>query len=356
MSAYFSKKFKQLRKAGDLTQEDIAKIFHVSPQAVSRWETGANCPDAETLPHIAIFFKVTVDELLGTESIRGEENVKDLTKEIRNLLNSGKLDEAIATARKAVKKYPLNAGLHYHLVQGLNTANNKPENNGKFKDEIISISERIIGVADYESSLEHRVQLVRNYAQWGMLKDAKRILDTLPCEIWNTKEPWSGLVLEGDEWRENQRHRIVRAAMLLDYLLVGYSHDEDLDTLKKIECQKFTLVLDDMIHSISGTDKDTVNSACVKAKIAALYCEIGDIENALSYVEKATQDSMLHLDQMYKTNEDDGGNYMPLLTTRNLPWVLWEDYLMKPPFDIVRNDERFIKSLELLKSKSKELE
>ena len=67
MSNYFSTKFKNLRKANDLTQEQIAEIFHVSPQSVSRWETGANYPDIEILPHIALFFKVTVDELLGTE-------------------------------------------------------------------------------------------------------------------------------------------------------------------------------------------------------------------------------------------------------------------------------------------------
>ena len=39
MAIYFSEKFKNLRKSRELTQEEIANIFHVSPQAVSRWET-----------------------------------------------------------------------------------------------------------------------------------------------------------------------------------------------------------------------------------------------------------------------------------------------------------------------------
>lgn len=50
----------------------LQNIFHVSPQSVSRWEMGVNYPDVEVLPHMAIFFKVTVDELLGTEAILGE--------------------------------------------------------------------------------------------------------------------------------------------------------------------------------------------------------------------------------------------------------------------------------------------
>ena len=57
MSTYFSERFKQLRKSNDLTQEQIADIFHVSPQSVSRWETGVNYPDTEMLPHIALFLK-----------------------------------------------------------------------------------------------------------------------------------------------------------------------------------------------------------------------------------------------------------------------------------------------------------
>jgi len=61
----------------------------VSPQSVSRWETGANYPDIELLPHIALFFKVTVDELLGTVIIAGEEKAKKYTTDISNLLNSG---------------------------------------------------------------------------------------------------------------------------------------------------------------------------------------------------------------------------------------------------------------------------
>ena len=56
MPIYFSEKFKDLRKARNLTQEQIADIFHISPQAVSRWETGATYPDIEILPHLAIFF------------------------------------------------------------------------------------------------------------------------------------------------------------------------------------------------------------------------------------------------------------------------------------------------------------
>jgi len=108
MLAFFCEKLKQLRKAHDLTQDQVAEIFHVSSQSVSRWETGANFPDIELLPHIASFFKVTVDELLGTEIIIGEQKANEYMRDIRYLLNSGKLHEGIETARRAVKEIPAN--------------------------------------------------------------------------------------------------------------------------------------------------------------------------------------------------------------------------------------------------------
>ncbi|MCL2361041.1 MAG: helix-turn-helix domain-containing protein [Defluviitaleaceae bacterium] len=350
MSAYFNEKFKNLRKARNLTQEQIADVFHVSPQAVSRWETGATFPDIALLPHIAIFFKITVDELLGTEAIRGEQDVENYTRDIRNFLNSGQVHDAIESAQKATKKYPLNSGLHYLLAQALGTKNEVAH-----KDEIIAISERIIDLTDYKSSLRHRVQLIRHYAKWGMKEEAKKILDTLPSEIWDTKEPWAGLVLDGDDWLKNQINSIIRATMLLDYLLGGYAHMGSLSPLKKIEILKSQLQISSLICTV--IDDNTIfpvnylELALRNILIAELYCEAQDTENALSHVEIATQNSMHHTDHMDKTRED-GSNYMPWSTPRNLPWILWEDYLTKPSFDIVRNDKRFLECLELLKANS----
>ena len=230
MSVYFSEKFKKLRKDKDLTQEQIADIFHVSPQSVSRWETGANYPDIEILPHIAIFFKVTLDELLGTEEILGEEKANEYIRDIRNLLNSGRLDDAIDLARKSTKEYPLNHSLYYLLLQALRKActDEEPE---KYKDEIITVGERIINNNPNDWGIKY--QLIHQYAKWGMKEEAKKILDTMPAEIWDSQEPYAGLVLEGEEWQKNQRHRIVRAAMLLVYFINAYGSEGDLDILQK---------------------------------------------------------------------------------------------------------------------------
>lgn len=55
---------KLLRKAKGVTQEELAEAVHVSFQAVSKWENGG-APDIDTLPALANFFGVSIDELLG---------------------------------------------------------------------------------------------------------------------------------------------------------------------------------------------------------------------------------------------------------------------------------------------------
>ena len=69
MNLYFAQNFKQLRRNAEMTQEEISVALGVSPQAVSRWETGATYPDIEMLPVIAEYFSVSLEELLGVDEL-----------------------------------------------------------------------------------------------------------------------------------------------------------------------------------------------------------------------------------------------------------------------------------------------
>ena len=54
---------KRLRKAMDISQEKLAEAVGVTVQAVSKWENNTSLPDICTVPEIAAFFGVTLDEL-----------------------------------------------------------------------------------------------------------------------------------------------------------------------------------------------------------------------------------------------------------------------------------------------------
>ncbi|MDO5119044.1 MAG: helix-turn-helix transcriptional regulator [Coriobacteriales bacterium] len=59
----------RLRLQHAMTQERLANIANVSAQAVSKWENDQSYPDILLLPLLAKTFGVTIDELLGVESI-----------------------------------------------------------------------------------------------------------------------------------------------------------------------------------------------------------------------------------------------------------------------------------------------
>jgi len=52
------------RKSNGYTQESLAEKLGLSPQAVSKWETGAGLPEASVLIELAEIFRVSIDEIL----------------------------------------------------------------------------------------------------------------------------------------------------------------------------------------------------------------------------------------------------------------------------------------------------
>ncbi len=60
------RKIRSLREKHGLKQINLANALQVSPQAVSKWERGANYPDIPILLRIAALFDVSIDYLLGT--------------------------------------------------------------------------------------------------------------------------------------------------------------------------------------------------------------------------------------------------------------------------------------------------
>lgn len=57
-------KIKYYRKQNNLTQSQLAELIGVSPQAISKWETGIGYPDLSMIVPLAIALRVSTDELL----------------------------------------------------------------------------------------------------------------------------------------------------------------------------------------------------------------------------------------------------------------------------------------------------
>ena len=78
----FSKKLVELRKKVGLSQEELAKKLQMTRGQLSMYEIGKRKPDMDTVQHIADFFGVSLDELLGrsTRNITNQDQQEDLTE------------------------------------------------------------------------------------------------------------------------------------------------------------------------------------------------------------------------------------------------------------------------------------
>ena len=50
-----------------MTQQNLAKVFHISQTSFSKYETGEAIPDLETVVKMADFFGVSLDEFINRE-------------------------------------------------------------------------------------------------------------------------------------------------------------------------------------------------------------------------------------------------------------------------------------------------
>ncbi|MBR4431281.1 MAG: helix-turn-helix transcriptional regulator [Clostridiales bacterium] len=90
MSTALGKNIKTYRKNKGLTQEELADLLNVTPQAVSKWESENGLPDVSMLIPLAQALGVSTDALLGYDSLSEQEELIARVKEtVASLKNSG---------------------------------------------------------------------------------------------------------------------------------------------------------------------------------------------------------------------------------------------------------------------------
>ena len=92
MKLNIGENLRRLRRAADMTQEQLADKLGVAYQSVSRWENGTTYPDMEFLPVLAGIFGVTVDELIGMEESKKKEQISERYVEYFQICESDNSD------------------------------------------------------------------------------------------------------------------------------------------------------------------------------------------------------------------------------------------------------------------------
>ena len=204
---------RRFRRSMDMTQEQLAEQLGVSFQSVSRWENGTTYPDMELLPAIANLFSLTVDELLGVQTIRQEHDLNAIFTEAIALEKDGDYAAAVQVLRRALAVYPGHDGLMCELAMTLGATGTETD-----RTEAIALSERVLALSINDKVRSTaKAHLCLLYREAGMTERAMQICATLP-HIWESREMVTALLSEEDDERACIRAQRI-AAQVLDDLI-----------------------------------------------------------------------------------------------------------------------------------------
>ena len=122
MSSNLGANIRYFRKNKGFTQEELAGMLGVTPQAVSRWESEAGLPDVSMIVPIAQTLNITTDALLGYQVQSQDDRVAGLVfekmKEFEDVANPAasalKVCEYLA---EEANKHPMNYDIILKYVQ-----------------------------------------------------------------------------------------------------------------------------------------------------------------------------------------------------------------------------------------------
>lgn len=95
----------KLRHERKITQEELADFLGVTKASVSKWENAQSTPDLQLLIHLAAFFDVTVDELLGYEPQLSGEQIRRCYAELSGDFVKLPFEEVLEKIRSLAHKY-----------------------------------------------------------------------------------------------------------------------------------------------------------------------------------------------------------------------------------------------------------
>ena len=172
-------KIRELRKKKGITQEGLASVLSVSPQAVSKWESGLTYPDMEMMPVIAGYFEVSMDILF-------DYDIREMKAKIQKMIDDAgdyffdDTKKYIEIMKDALQEYPGNEEL---LTALLDAYEYDLRTKGEIShlDEMIELSQKIITESnDFIRVCNEKDTQAAAYLKKGEYQKAKSILESLP--------------------------------------------------------------------------------------------------------------------------------------------------------------------------------
>ena len=321
-------KIRELRKKKGITQEVLASVLSVSPQAVSKWESGLTYPDMEMIPVIAGYFEVSMDILFDYDVREMKAKIEKITKEARKYFFDD-TPRYIKTIKAALQEYPDNEYLLCCLLDAYEYAL-RDQDDTSHLDELIELSQKIITESsDFLRICNAKDCQAAAYLKKGDYDKAKDVLETLPCDfnirygtisfrlsgkdklnaaVFSRNHHLEGLYCscleEGDAWfRMNEYNVTFRDYTPNDYIPEALKCYEK--GLRVLTTFLLTDYYDDPADKYLWAGMQTFHWIFLQ-RIAACYKKLGNEEECKKYIDEAYR----LISVVWKDFEEDREEYM----------------------------------------------
>lgn len=176
-------KIRELRRARNLTQEQLATSLNISAQAVSKWEMCASYPDMTMIPTIAALFNVSIDELFDFDVKNIDKEIEDIRLE-KNKYFFSNFEKAEQILLDGLKLYPASIQLKTELLD-LYAYN--VDRGDEIVNKVFELGSHIISVSqDIFCTCRTKENIIRVYTYLEKEKgedhyeDIVKIIETLP--------------------------------------------------------------------------------------------------------------------------------------------------------------------------------
>lgn len=350
---------KKFRTQNQLTQEQLAEVLRVSPQAVSRWELGSTYPDIALLPIIADYFDVTMDELFGMNSEKIQKEIDQIIGHKNKLFSQGKVAESISYLREKQTLFPNSASIAYELGGALYfELCRKKSKSADVLKEIVSITERAIKLDNGKSyvTFSGKNLLFFVYCMMGETDKAYKIAAEEMPSLWVSREVLLPHVLNGD-METNQRQ--FNLLTFMDLSIQNLHHlSRKMDTPEKsIELLKKAISLAELL---TGDDHKFYNERVFKCYlwIARSYCALNKTEEAMDSLELALKYAAMYEERPEKSEYNafwlKGYTDDKSKASRNSEETLYQYLLVsieEEPFSVLHNTDRYAAFTESVRNK-----
>ncbi len=360
----FGQMIKKLRREKDMTQEQLAEILSISPQAVSRWETDAAMPDLSLLPAICNLFNVTSDALLGIDIQNKEKKIDEIIDQAMKLSHAGQRKEALAMYRAALVQYPASYKLMLCCCRELNHGFMTRGSDLEEGREAAAYLDKILeGCTDMAIRNQAVSIACRLYSRIGRMEDALRLADSMKAAE-SKRELMTG-ILRGKELYDAERdlicHYLNNGLMRICYL--AYNKDENGDYCQS-EAEKLAVFdktlagLDLLYEDGDANFMAQIQEAACMGK-AAIYAGRKDAQKTLACLKMAAEYAKIF------DSYDPKGIHTSIIPRGMVNGGVWKDdshnrsYSLlsslrnDPDFDFVRETPEFQEALNILESVAK---